>query len=71
MCSRRQSGLLDPPKAAEEYTKILGHSRFDVTMNIYSHVVRALKREPADQMDAILNPVPQIVAQVEPAKKAN
>ncbi len=51
--------------------ELLGHSQIAVTMNTYSHVVPALKREAADQIDAILRPVAQVVAQVEPAKKAN
>jgi len=32
----------------------LGHSQIGLTMNVYSHVVPALQREAAAQMDAIL-----------------
>jgi integrase len=34
--------------------ELLGHSQIAVTMNIYSHVVPALRKEAANQMDAIL-----------------
>jgi integrase len=40
-----------------------------VTMNTYSHVVPALRREAADKIDAILNPVAQLVAQASPSPK--
>jgi integrase len=33
---------------------LLGHSQIAVTMNTYSHVVPALRKEAADQIDAIL-----------------
>jgi integrase len=33
-----------------------GHSQIAVTMNTYSHVVPALRKEAANQMDAILRP---------------
>ena len=36
--------------------EILGHSQIAVTMNTYSHVIPAMQREVANQMDAILNP---------------
>ncbi len=36
--------------------ELLGHSGIAVTMNTYSHVVPALRKETANQMDAILNP---------------
>lgn len=34
--------------------ELLGHSQIAVTMNTYSHVVPALRKEAANQMDAIL-----------------
>ena len=34
--------------------ELLGHSEIGVTMNCYSHVLAELKREPANQMDALL-----------------
>ena len=34
--------------------EILGHSQIAVTMNTYSHVIPAMQREVANQMDAIL-----------------
>jgi integrase len=34
--------------------ELLGHSQIAITMNTYSHVVPALKREAAEQMDAAL-----------------
>jgi integrase len=34
--------------------ELLGHSEIGVTMNTYSHVLASLKRESADQMDALL-----------------
>jgi integrase len=37
--------------------ELLGHSQIAVTMNTYSHVVPALRRDAAEQMEAILNPV--------------
>ena len=37
---------------------LLGHSQIAVTMNTYSHVVPALRKEAANQMDQILNPKP-------------
>lgn len=36
--------------------ELLGHSQIAITMNIYSHVVPALRKEAANQMDAILTP---------------
>jgi integrase len=32
----------------------LGHSQITLTMDTYSHVIPSLRREVADQMDAIL-----------------
>jgi integrase len=37
--------------------EILGHSSISLTMNTYSHVIPAMQRAAADQMDAVLNPV--------------
>ena len=34
--------------------EVLGHSQISLTMNTYSHVLPTLKREAADQMDALL-----------------
>lgn len=34
--------------------EILGHSQIAVTMNIYSHVIPAMQRDVANQIDAIL-----------------
>jgi integrase len=34
--------------------ELLGHSQISVTLNTYSHVVPALRRDAADKMDAIL-----------------
>ena len=36
--------------------EILGHSQIAVTMNTYSHVIPAMQREVANQIDAILAP---------------
>jgi integrase len=43
------------PRAVME---LLGHSQIAITMNTYSHVVPALRKETANQMDQILNPKP-------------
>jgi integrase len=32
----------------------LGHSTITLTMNVYSHVIPALRRDAADRMDAML-----------------
>jgi integrase len=42
--------------------ELLGHSSIVVTMNIYSHLVPALRKDAADQMEGILNPVATTVA---------
>ena len=34
----------------------LGHSQISLTMNTYSHVIPALGRPAAHEMDAVLNP---------------
>ncbi|MGO9258910.1 MAG: tyrosine-type recombinase/integrase [Bryobacteraceae bacterium] len=36
--------------------ELLGHSQIAITMNIYSHVVPALRKDAADKMEAVLNP---------------
>ncbi len=41
---------------------LLGHSQIAVTMNTYSHVVPALRKDTADKMDAILNTAANPVA---------
>jgi hypothetical protein len=40
-------------------------------MNIYSHVVPALRKEAADQMDAALKPVANRVANISSVVKPN
>ena len=32
----------------------LGHSQISLTMNVYSHVIRALQRDSSHRMDALL-----------------
>lgn len=41
--------------------ELLGHSQIAITMNTYSHVVPALRKEAANQMDAALK-TPEPVA---------
>jgi hypothetical protein len=41
--------------------ELLGHSQIAITMNTYSHVVPALMKEAANQMDAALK-TPEPVA---------
>ncbi len=41
---------------------LLGHSSIALTMNTYSHVIPAMQREAANQMDAIFDPVASSVA---------
>jgi hypothetical protein len=36
--------------------ELLGHSQIAITMNTYSHMVPALRKETANQMDQILDP---------------
>jgi integrase len=36
--------------------EILGHSQIAITMNLYAHVIPAMKKEVAAQMDSILAP---------------
>ncbi len=40
----------------------LGHSQISLTLNTYSHVIPALGRAAADQMDAVLTPRPDETA---------
>ena len=49
--------------------ELLGHSQISITMNTYSHVVPALRKEAADQMDAALTPVATRVATSAPEVK--
>lgn len=56
------------PRAVME---LLGHSDFATTMNIYSHVIPAVKKDVADQMDAILKPVASTLASSDASKKLN
>ena len=35
--------------------EMLGHSSFTLTMNTYSHVIPALRREVADQMESVFS----------------
>ena len=49
-------------------TELFGHSSISLTMNTYSHVLESMKRETANQMEAILNPVAVNVT-VKPKKK--
>ena len=54
--------------------EILGHSQIAVTMNIYSHVIPAMQRDVANQIDAILtppNPVATPVATLGTTEKVN
>jgi len=44
--------------------ELLGHSQIAVTMNLYSHVVPALRKEAADQMDAIFQPKKPVATSV-------
>ena len=41
---------------------LLGHSSIALTMNTYSHVIPAMQREAANQMDSIFDPVASSVA---------
>ena len=36
--------------------ELLGHSQIAITMNLYSHVLPALKKDAADKMEAVLRP---------------
>lgn len=49
--------------------ELLGHSQIAVTMNTYSHLVPALRKEAAEAMEAALTPVANAVANNAPAVK--
>jgi integrase len=49
---------------------LLGHSQIAVTMNTYSHVVPALRKEAADKMEAVLRK-PEPVATTVATKPAS
>jgi integrase len=51
--------------------ELLGHSQIAVTMNTYSHVVPALRRDAAKKVDAILNPVSIALSNVAAGPKPN
>jgi integrase len=42
--------------------ELLGHSSITVTLNIYTHVIAPLKKKTAMQMEAILNPITDKIA---------
>ncbi len=46
--------LLAQGEQARVVMEILGHSQISMTMNTYSHVIPALRREAADRMDGLL-----------------
>ena len=48
---------------------LLGRSSIALTMNTYSHVIPAMQREAAGQMDAILEPVASSQAKRQAAKQ--
>ena len=35
--------------------ELLGHSQISLTMNLYSHVIPALRKEAAERMEAALD----------------
>jgi integrase len=37
--------------------ELLGHSSINLTMNTYGHVLEEMKKETANQMDAVFDPV--------------
>ncbi len=51
--------------------EILGHSQIAVTMNTYSHVIPAMQRDVANQMDAILTAPPPPVATPRVSRNVN
>jgi len=51
--------------------EILGHSQIAVTMNLYAHVIPAMRKEVAGQMDAILSPPPADKGQTAAKTAAN
>jgi integrase len=54
--------LLAQGVAPRVVMETLGHSQISLTLNTYSHVIPALGRAAADQMDAVLGPRPEDVA---------
>lgn len=50
------SFLLAQGVAPRVVMETLGHSQISLTLNTYSHVIPALGRAAADQMDALLGP---------------
>lgn len=42
------------PRMVQE---VLGHTRIETTLGVYSHVLESMQQEAADKMDAVLNPV--------------
>jgi hypothetical protein len=51
--------------------ELLGHSQIAVTMNTYSHVVPALRKDAANQVDAVLSGVQDGVATTVAIKPGN
>jgi integrase len=51
--------------------ELLGHSQIAVTMNTYSHVIPALRKEAADKMEEILRPMAMVEATVGAQTKPN
>jgi hypothetical protein len=54
--------LLAQGVAPRVVMETLGHSQISLTLNTYSHVIPALGRAAADQMDAVLRPRPEDIA---------
>jgi integrase len=44
--------------------EILGHSQIAITMNLYAHVIPAMQKDVAAQMDAVLAPAPPVATSV-------
>jgi integrase len=44
--------------------EILGHSQIAITMNLYAHVIPAMQKEVAAQMDAVLSPAKPVATTV-------
>lgn len=49
--------------------ELLGHSQSAITMNLYSHVVPALRKKAADQMDAVLKPLARLLPALLPNRR--
>lgn len=56
------SMLLAQGVAPRVVMETLGHSQISLTLNTYSHVIPALGRAAAEQMDALLGPQPSEAA---------